>query len=201
MINEREAIENVIAKRKEGLSKLSGYRGEIRSKTSIRNLPDVREGEIFWCEMDECGYIVSKVDNGRVEIKALDENASVSTAITVYEFNRSLVEREPLFHWDTGKVNELKENLKKWFEETTKSNEYFLMYGREIHYITLFHHNKNRSIDVDAVLSTIAEAGELISIDFDTEKDQKVIEIWMRTKEFKATMLYLFPYDTGLVHF
>lgn len=201
MINEREAIDNVIAKRKEGLSKFSGYRGEIRSKTSIRQLPDVKKGEIFWCEMDECGYIVSDVNGDRVEIKALDENASVSTGITVYEFNRSLVEKEPIFDWNPEKVNELKEQLTKWFTELCMSNEYFLMYGREIHYVTLFHRDKNKSLDVDAILSTIAEVGDLISIDFDTERDERVIEIWTRTKEYKATMLYLFPYDNGLVHF
>ena len=191
-------MSDLIEKRKEAFANLPQYRGTVRSKTMIRNLPEVKLGEVFWCEMDECGYVVTDVtEDHRVTVSALDENATISLGMTIYDFNKQVVSQEPLL--TEKEVIEVKSQISNWFADEEMNDEYYLLYGREIHYITLFK-IENRDAIADELIETLKPIGSLISMDFNTEgEDVKVIEIWMRTKEEEATMLYLMPFDRGLV--
>ena len=195
-----QELNDLVEKRREAIKQLPQYRGEVQSKNQIRQLPEVAVGEIFWADMDGCAYIVADKDGHKLTIKALDENASISTGISVFELNKQLVEKEPIIELTEENVNTLKSELKRWFNNAVLSNKYFLMYGREIHYVTLFKHS-GKEVAIDSILETILEVGDLISIDYNTEGDeQSVVEIWMRTKEEKATLLYIIPYDRGIVY-
>lgn len=195
-----QELDNLVEKRKKAIKQLPQYRGEVQSKNQIRQLPEVAVGEIFWVNMDGCAYIVADKDKHKLTLKALDETASISTGFSVYELNKQLVEKEPLIELTEENVNTLKSELKRWFDRAVLSNKYFLMYGREIHYVTLFKHSDNE-VAIDTIFETILEVGDLISIDYNTEGDkQSVVEIWMRTKEERATLLYIIPYDRGIVH-
>lgn len=206
---DKEALD-LIARRKAAIEKLSGYRGEVQSKNTIRQLPDVRIGEIFWVAMDEKAYIVADRDKKKITIKALDENASISTGMTIFEMNKGIISKEPLFDWtDEKAVAALKEQLDRWFNTETDDSVY-LLYGRDLHYITLLNvvgrakqeMTIKKSVitsDLAAILKEALDAiGDVISFEFNV-KDQKSIEIWIRTSNSLAELLYLFPYDNGIV--
>lgn len=195
-----------IEKKKEAIKNLPGYRGEVMSKNNIRNLPSVNTGDIFWVNMDNKPYIVAAKEGRKIGLKPLDETATISTGLTIFEMNKRLVSKEPLFDFgDEKAANELCEALSKFFNKDT-NDTYYLLYGRDIHYVTLFQARKggeqNQVIGhecLEIVLDTIGNVGELISMDFNTEGETSV-EIWIRTADSKAELLYLFPYDKGIVH-
>lgn len=199
----KEENDSLTEKRKEAISKLPNYRGEVPSKTAIRSLPEVKPGQIFWVSNDHKAYLVAEKTPKKMTIKALDETATLSTGMTIFEMNKNLVSREPLLDLeDTEKKAELDDQILKWFNIET-NDRYYLLYGRDIHYVTLLclkDRRKNVEFDgVELLNKTIAAVGDLISIDFNTSDHEKSIEIWIRTKDSPAELLYLFPFDKGLV--
>lgn len=187
----------LLHKKKERISQLSGYRGEVMSKNAIRQLPDVKEGEIFWVSMDEKAYIVAEREGRKITIKALDETATISTGITIYELNKSLVAKEPVLDWESPAVEALDGKLQEWFYETTK-DRFYLFYGRDIHYVTLVEKTYRTANLLENLKEMIEEFAELISIDV-IEDDEPKLEIWVRTEQNPAELLYFFPYDKALV--
>lgn len=196
------------AQRKEALSKLPGYRGEVTSKNQIRQLPDVEPGQIFWVSGDGKAYVVAEKDRKKMTIKALDENATVSTGITLYDMNVGIISKEPMFDFtNEEEVGKLKQRLWEWFNEDT-TDKYYLLYGRNIHYLTLFNVGERKEggsselvqkCELDVIMDCVENIGGLISMDFNTTEGQLAIEIWIRTPDSPAELLYLFPYDKGLV--
>lgn len=202
-----EINEELQAKRRAAIEKLPGYRGVVGSKNSIRQLPDVKAGEIFWVTMDGKAYLVAEKDKKKITIKALDETATISTGITIFDMNKGLVSKEPLFNMeDEAQLGALKERLWEWFHEDTDA-QFYLLYGRDINYLTLFH-APNRAEDrlaviqspeLDFLLESLGNVGALISMDFNTSDGETAVEIWLRTERNPAELLYLFPYDKGVV--
>ena len=76
------------------------------------------------------------------------------------------------------------------------NNIYYMLYGKEISYFTLF-----RVIDSDyfgyEVIECLKNIGAIKAIDFTETKD--AIEIWVENENDEPTCLYLFPYDNGIV--
>lgn len=190
-----------LVKKREALAKLPNYRGEVISKNNIRSLPDVEVNNIYWVAMDEKAYIVSEKGGKKVTIKALDENATISTGITIYELNQQIVAKEPLLDWEDGdKIKEIDEALEHWFYDILKDNEYFLLYGRTLHYFSLI--TRKLSADHKNLLEVLKElidpVAKIISIDVYNDDEPKV-EIWVRMNDSTAELLYFFPYDNGIV--
>lgn len=201
-----------ISKVKEREEKLKGqlallpqYRGEVSTKNNIRMLPNLKRGEIFYVSMDHAAYCVAGVDldkkgHTRVVIKKLDETATISTGMTIYDMNKNIVSREPLLDWeDEENIKALAARLCEWFNEDGDS--YYLMYGRDIHYVTLFnsyttHDKSNFLYELKGILG---EVGDIISLDFDTLEGEHCVEIWVRTPNSPAELLYLMPYDKGVI--
>lgn len=192
--------EKLIEKKKEALKQLPNYRGEVQSRNNIRQLPNTKVNDIYWVEMDKKPYVVAAKDKQKITIKALDENASISTGMTIYDLNHNIVAKESLFDWNNEEaVKELDEKVQKWFEEEVKDNQYFLFYGRDIHYLTLFKRSGNPVNLLENIKESIEEFAELISIDLNTTEDkEKKLEIWVRTPYNDAELLYFFPYDAGI---
>ena len=126
----------------------------------------------------------------------------MEASISLYELNRSMIKQQgPLEEKDI----KLKMNMLKEFSNTF--GKYYLLYGREINYFTLFVKDKNQeleSLDL-GVIECLSNIGTIYSIEYTKEKD--AIEIWMEveintdTKENEKliTCMYLFPYDAGIV--
>jgi len=210
-VNEQEAenatVEMVVpelnerqTKIREAIQGLHGYRGEVYSKSNVRNLPGVQVGEIFWVEAEGRPYVVAEKKGKKVTIRPLDENATVSTGITIYDMNKSICAQEPLFDWkDTAASMKLFADMVNWMCAT--QNRLYLLYGRDIHYLTVFEYSGDLTSEGMVELSTtVGSVGDLISMDFNGGEDEEYkVEIWVRTNTSDAELLYLFPYDKGLV--
>ena len=128
----------------------------------------------------------------------------MEASISLYELNRSMIKQQgPLEEKDI----KLKMNILKEFSNTF--GKYYLLYGREINYFTLFVKDENwelESLDL-GVIECLNNIGTIYSIEYTKEKD--AIEIWIEVEtetstdteksEKLITCMYLFPYDTGIV--
>lgn len=189
------------------LSLLPQYRGDVISKNNIRMLPNLRRGEIFWVSMDHAPYVVADVDldkqgKTRVVIKKLDETATISTGMTIFDMNKGIVAKEPLLDWgDQENIGKLARRLDEWFSEDGDS--FYLLYGRDIHYVTLFNAMTFRSKEtfIYELKGILGEVGDIISLDFDSlgDESQHCVEIWVRTPDSPAELLYLMPFDKGVI--
>lgn len=194
-------------KLKSQLSLLPQYRGEVISKNNIRMLPNLRRGEIFWVNMDHGAYVVASVDldkdgRTRVVIKKLDETATISTGMTIFDMNKGIIAKESLLDWeDKDNIEKLRLRLRDWFSEDGDS--FYLLYGRDIHYVTVFNSMTFRAKDnfLFELKGILGEVGDIISLDFDNlgDETQHCVEIWVRTPDSPAELLYLMPYDKGVI--
>lgn len=192
-------------KLKAQLSLMPQYRGEVSSKNNIRMLPNLKRGEIFWVGLDHAAYAVADVDvdkkgHTRVVIKKLDETATISTGMTIYDMNKGIIAKEPLLDWENKEVIEpLAERLCEWFSED--GDAFYLLYGRDIHYVTLFNCYTTRNKDnfLYELKGILGEVGDIISLDFDNIEGEHCVEIWVRTATSPAELLYLMPYDKGVI--
>ena len=75
-------------------------------------------------------------------------------------------------------------------------NDFYMLYGKEISYFTLFKVNEPIYF-AKTVLDCLNEIGEIKAID--PTEDGFAIEIWVQPTNEEPTCLYLFPYDNGLV--
>ena len=75
------------------------------------------------------------------------------------------------------------------------NNEFYMLYGKEISYFTLFRIFDSTYFS-DDVIDCLNNVGDIKAIDFTEAQD--AIEIWIQDED-GPTCLYLFPYDMGLV--
>lgn len=194
-----EALENKerIEKVHERIKELPQYRGEVITKNNIRNLKEVSKGEIFWVSSENKAYVVSDKDKKKIELKALDETATISTGLTIYDMNKAIVSKEPTLDLSKGTVmNKLIDGIIDWFGKRLAT--YYLAYGRDVHYVTMFKNSASNSFNeasAQLIVDTIAAVGDIISMDYEDDR----IEVWIRTKDSKAELIYIMPYDDGLV--
>jgi|LQAB01.1.fsa_nt_gi hypothetical protein len=197
-----EKDDSLQERRREAISKLRHFRGEVPSKNVIRKLKDVSPGEIFWVTGEKEGkaYIVIGKEKQKITIRALDESATLSTGITIYDFNKGVISKEPIFDFkDIAAVEELTLNFRTFFCKECRNN-FYLLYGRDIHYLSIFRDKTTVNHNIDIIFETIKNIGNLISIDFShSDDDEPRAEIWVRTADSKAELLYLFPFDKGLI--
>lgn len=75
-------------------------------------------------------------------------------------------------------------------------NEFYMLYGKEISYFTLFRMDKPYWFFEELILC-LHSIGVIKAIDM--TEDGNAVEIWVMDDNNEATCLYLFPYDDGLV--
>ena len=111
--------------------------------------------------------------------------------------NKAIVSKEPTLDLSKGTVmNKLIDGLMDWFGKRLAT--YYLAYGRDVHYVTMFKNSASNSFNeasAQLVVDTIAAVGDIISMDYEEDR----IEVWIRTKDSKAELIYIMPYDDGLV--
>lgn len=120
--------------------------------------------------------------------------------LSLYELNRSIIAQQGTL--DVSLVHEKMDMIKKFAEDT--NNKFYMLYGREISYFTIFTHDENWEVETlsQAVGECLLNIGLIYSIELTKEKD--AIEIWVETPpegdtDGILTCLYLFPYDNGIV--
>ena len=123
--------------------------------------------------------------------------------LSLYDMNAQVISQLPTLSEE--KLNNKNKDFKNFIKET--NNNFYMLYGKEISYFTVFH-NLDPYIGYigyqiytdfyEVLLECLRNIGEVKSFDLTEAKD--AFEIWVKIDEDKTTCLYFFPYDTGIVY-
>ena len=173
------------------LSNSPRFRGSFTSKI-IKALPNCQEGETVFNTDTQKGMIYKKGkwEEIRMEGQGLNMN--------LYDLNKSIVAQLP----DIENFNEKIDLINEFYQ--VSNNQYYMLYGKEISYFTLFaeqinFNGENLETLGDNVIDCLNAFKSVKSIDYTENKD--AIEIWVSDEENNITCLYFFPYDNGVVNF
>ncbi len=109
--------------------------------------------------------------------------------LSLYDMNKQIIAQLPdLTDWDRVEIL-----LNEFYQ--VHHNTYYMMYGKEISYFTVFKVCKPHLFG-SVVMDCIPNVGTVKAIDLTEAKD--AIEIWTIYND-EPTCLYLFPYDMGIV--
>lgn len=151
------------------------------------------EGETAYVKKDKKGYVYHEG-----KWVPVDTDGS-GLKMNLYEINKSIISQmDPL-------TEEALDYLKKDINKNL-TGDYYLLYGKEISYFTLFEKRhvvtdmlKNESLG-DMVLECLNSFDKIYS--YEIKDDEKVIEIWVHNSDNNlATVLYLFDYKDGVVYY
>ena len=150
--------------------------------SQIRYTPE--EGEII--QNPDGEYLIWQDGNWN---KINVEGSNISMGL--YDMNKQIIAQLP-----TLTIDDLLERLPLVEELHNKyNNEYYMLYGKEISYFTLFKLKQIESFPHEAI-DCLQNIGPIKAIDLTEDKD--AIEAWVMADD-EATCLYLFPYDMGVV--
>lgn len=118
--------------------------------------------------------------------------------LDLYSLNKQIIMQLPFL--EESVVNSKKKMLNEFLENTR--NVYYMLYGKEISYFTVFHYESFEIENFDdLVIECLENIGNIKSIEY-ADEEKNAIEIWVESKKtHDITCLYLFPYDTGIVTF
>ncbi len=115
------------------------------------------------------------------------ENSGIE--MDLYDMNKQIIAQLPnLTDWD--RVEQLFNDF-----HTSWKNKYYMMYGKEISYFTVFKIVEPHLFG-GVVMDCIPNVGIVKAIDLTETED--AVEIWVMYED-QPTCLYLFPYDMGIV--
>ena len=149
--------------------------------SQIRYTP--KEGEIVQHSLDNNFYIYKDDNWMKIDMDKSGIN------IGLYDINKQIISQLPVLDNLTEKSKMIKDLHMKY------KNEYYMLYGKEISYFTLF-----KIIDSicfgEEVIACLKNVGDIKAIDLTPEEN--AVEIWVENED-GPTCLFLFPYDNGLV--
>lgn len=148
--------------------------------SQIRYTPD--EGEII--QTPEGKFMIWHDDTWN-EVKI--EGGGINMGL--YDMNKQIISQLPCME-DFSKALE---DIRTLHE--TYWNKYYMMYGKEISYFTLFEIIGYNDFGND-VIDCCTNIGPIKAMDLTEAGD--AIEIWVEIED-GPTCLYLFPYDSGIV--
>ena len=163
----------------------ANYIGEINSAT-LKDLPRVNIGEFAYCP--DIKKYMYYTENGWVENQS-------NLDIKLYDLNKQLIIQMPELNEE--QIEKGKEEINNFRDDT--DNVYYMLYGKEISYFTLFKAGDEPYDYITlggAIIDCLCDLGTIKSIG--RVENGEAIEIWVQIND-DATCLYLFPYDGGLV--
>ena len=168
--------------------------------SSYKNMLDLqrlyttpKEKDIVWLEEEQQYYIWlqeqwQQYDEFAEQLKVID------TGISFYDLNKELVAQLPALSETALKEKAL---LIKEYAYNTM-NTFYMLYGRELNYFTIFRHDTNNSESIeDIIIECLNNIGIVYSIEL--VNDNTAIEIWIKDVNNNISCLYFFPYDNGIV--
>ena len=158
--------------------------GDLRIKkidpSQIRYTPT--EGEII--QTPEGKYMIWHEDTWN-ELKM--EGGGINMGL--YDMNKQIISQLPALTDFTKAIENVRDLHGKYW------NQYYMMYGKEISYFTLFKVCGKNEFGQD-VIDCCMNVGTIKAMDMTEAED--AIEIWVENED-GPTCLYLFPYDSGVV--
>lgn len=155
---------------------------KVKNFNTLIHLPLHKEGEIAYCEEEDKYYTF--VDS--------QWKPSLGFNISVYDMNKKLIHKQGVLKKDK---EEIIKTINDWFVDNTEDN-YFLLYGRESNYFTLFVHQTHNDDFGNVVYDCITNFGYLYDIIIHDDS----IEFWTSYND-TVTAIYLFEYDKGVVYY
>ena len=149
-------------------------------------------GHKVYVEDEKKAYVFNGEEWVPLEVKS-ESNVQMSA----YEMNKQIIgQMSPLKHKDMISKYAL---INEFVKQT--ENCYYLMYGREINYFTLFvktpSSKETLSLELAACLRSVGDIYDIL-----LTETQDAIEIWVKpVNAEEVTCLYFFPYDAGIVPF
>lgn len=129
--------------------------------------------------------------------ECVEGSGTLNTELTWYELNQQTMAQLPPL---TSKELEGKQKVINNFVEKHRNNKFFMLYGRDADYMTLF----CRKIGVhERIGKALIEClGSLADTIYEIEENNSgnYVEIWVKYQD-KPILLNLFPYDAGVVNF
>lgn len=141
------------------------------------------DGEVVYDNSSKKIYVYN--DGKWVQMRPEGSNLSLG----LYDINKQIITQLP----DMEDFEKATENIITLYE--TYKNEYFMLYGKEISYFTLFQIIDDFWFPTE-VIDCCKNVGTIKAMDLTENND--AVEIWVETED-GPTCLYLFPYDNGLV--
>ena len=150
-----------------------------------------QQGEIIHCIDEDKIYYFN--EGSWTPVTAAADSTGLS--MSIYELNKSIIAQlDPIVDFTT-KIEEINE----WRKDT--KNNFYLMYGKEISYFTLFNSLTEKTCYSlgEEVIDCLVNIGNVYDIYLN---EDYVWEIWCdEDGDGDVTCLYLFPYDIGVVEF
>lgn len=141
------------------------------------------EGEL--CQTPE-GQILVWHDNSWNTVKM--EGGGVNVGL--YDMNKQIISQMPILEDFEKAMDDI------WTLYETYHNKYFMLYGKEISYFTVFKIVEPQYLG-EEVLDCCLNVGLVKAMDLTEAGD--AVEIWVQPQDGELTCLYLFPYDSGIV--
>ena len=127
------------------------------------------------------------------EWKVLEGN--VNLGMTIYDLNKQVISQMDMLE---GAARE-EAHLHITNMATRSNNTYFMLLCRDINYYTLFKLNKDNN-DLCNIANEVFECAEDIGAIKSVESvDGDAIEIWVHPVDSDPIVMYLFPYDAGVI--
>lgn len=149
--------------------------------SQIRYTP--AEGEL--CQTPEGQVLVWK-DGSWHTVKM--EGGGVNVGL--YDMNKQIISQMPILEDFEKAMDDI------WTLYETYHNKYFMLYGKEISYFTVFKIIEPQYLG-EEVLDCCLNVGLIKAMDLTEPGD--AVEIWVQPQDGEPTCLYLFPYDSGIV--
>jgi hypothetical protein len=164
----------------------------VQNKAMLDALVNHEDGEIAFVE-DEQSYYMYK--NGWIPVKA--EMTGEGLKLNLYDLNKQIINQLP--DYDEEKLEDFKKAIEIW--KGSKSDKFYLLYGKEISYFSLFVENEEDAEMgfADQVVDIIVNSFKSVK-EYDITEDNSAVEIWVYDEELgDTTVMYLFCYGQGVV--
>lgn len=114
--------------------------------------------------------------------------------LNMYDLNKQIISQLP--DLNDEQIDETTNTIQNYLEET--DNKFYMLLCRDINYYTLFNINTPFSEPkaCNEVIACVAELGAVKSIE---KNEDNAIEIWVQPKDQDPMVMFLFPYDGGVI--
>lgn len=147
-----------------------------------------------------CGVLM---EDGKVEYKIFNDNDGWQSIdvnngniqLNLLDINRQIISQLPELTEVSDKI-ELIDNFSK-----EQGNTFYMLYGKNISYFTVFMVSLFQSLETlgTEVINCLRNLGKIKLIEPDSN-NPAAIECWIQEDGQEAEVLYLFPYDLGIIY-
>lgn len=169
----------------------------LKDKNELYAVNEVEEGQVVFVEDTEEYFLYQRGAWFPVQAEVTSEGLQLN----LYELNRNIISQLPDFgdtQWEGAQ-----QVVNTWMNE--KTCKYFMLYGREINYFTIFKKNESATQKAEfetffgAVRECLESLGPVRSISINELEDgSSSVEIWVKYEDV-VTCMYLFEYEEGIV--